>query len=169
MKETLEVDLAEMVKAEARDAYQRLLVPCIVEHAGLIFDEYAEQGYPGGLTKPMWDTLRERFVAETRGDGKGATARAVIGYCDGKTVKTFVGETHGRLVEEPRGSRDFYWDTVFVPDKVDGEPGTLTYAEIVGDETLGLEHKMTHLSQSSKAMREFLEYRFAHPPELWST
>lgn len=55
IKEHLEIDLATMVMAEATYAYSQLKVPCIVEHAGLVFESHEEKGYPGGLTKPMWD------------------------------------------------------------------------------------------------------------------
>lgn len=167
LKETLEVNLETMVRAESLEAYRHLLVPCIVEHAGLIFDDYADQGYPGGLTKPMWNALGQRFVRETQMGGEGATARGVIAYCDGQAVYTFVGETHGHLVDEPRGPREFYWDTVFVPDGGDGRQGARTYAEIVADPDLGLRHKVLHLSQSAKAMRAFLEFRLVNTPVLW--
>jgi inosine/xanthosine triphosphate pyrophosphatase family protein len=168
IKETLEVDLHAMVRAEVQAAYGVLRVPCVVEHAGLIFAEHADHGYPGGLTKPMWNTLGTRFPEETRSAGRAATARAVVGYCDGTTVTTFEGETMGRLSAEPKGNRAFYWDTVFVPDAPDGTPGDKTYAEIVADPDLGLEHKVLELSQSTKAMVAFLRYRVSHPPALWA-
>lgn len=167
VKETLEVDLEEMVRAEATAAYRELLVPCIVEHAGLVFTDYIAEGYPGGLTKPMWNTLGRNFAEETHSAGRRAIARAVVGYCDGQEVRTFVGETAGSLAHTPRGSRAFYWDTVFVPDKPNGDPGTLTYAEIVADGSLGLAHKVLELSQSTRAMLNFLAYRLAHAPRLW--
>ncbi len=167
IKETLEVDLHAMVRAEVQAAYRVLRVPCVVEHAGLIFAEYADDGYPGGLTKPMWNTLGDRFPEETHSAGRSATARAVVGYCDGSTIRTFEGETRGCLAAEPRGDRAFYWDTVFIPESVDGTPGDKTYAEIVADAGLGLEHKVLQLSQSTKAMMAFLEYRATHAPSLW--
>ncbi len=40
------------------------LFNCIVEHAGVIFDEHKDLSYPGKLTKPMWDTLQETTAAE---------------------------------------------------------------------------------------------------------
>jgi inosine/xanthosine triphosphate pyrophosphatase family protein len=165
IKETLEVDLEVMVRAEAVAAYKSLLVPCIVEHAGLVFDHHRADGYPGGLTKPMWNTLGEAFPSETGSAGRGAVARAVVGYCDGQHVKTFVGETHGQIADAPRGERAFYWDTIFVPDRDDGTPGSETYAEIVA--VSGLETKVLSLSQSAKAMRLFLAYRLSHAPALW--
>ena len=165
IKETLEVRLEEIVRAEVKGAYALLRRPCIVEHAGLVFDDYAKDGYPGGLTKPMWNTLnRERFLTETHSGGRGASAVAVIGYCDGKTVQVFNGTTHGVLSDEPRGESEFYWDAIFVPDGQGGE--SLTYAEIVQRD--GVSRKMVEFSQSSKAMIDFLEWRLRNQPGLWA-
>lgn len=163
IKETLDVSLGEMVSREAKAAYSRLKRPCIVEHAGLVFEDYAHHGYPGGLTKPMWDTLGPNFLDETHSAGRPAQAVAAIGYCDGKKVRTFLGETIGTLASEPRGDREFYWDTVFVPR--DSNVEGLTYAEIVS--THGLAHKMSQHSQSSKAMLAFLAWRRENEPDLW--
>lgn len=166
IKEVLEIELEAMVMAEVTKAYSDIKVPCIVEHAGLIFDGHAS--YPGGLTKPMWNALKEDFVRETNSAGRAAKAKAVIAYCDGLEVHTFSGETAGRIAPEPRGERDFYWDTVFIPDG-DENPGQLTYAEIVADSSMGLAYKVLRLSQSSKAMSKFLEFRRASGlPGLWS-
>jgi XTP/dITP diphosphohydrolase len=164
--ETLEVELETMVRAEVTAAYTQTRVPCVVEHAGLLFDGHAH--YPGGLTKPMWNALRDRFVSETQMTSKRATARAVVGYCDGTSVLTFTGDTTGTLVDPPRGARDFYWDRVFVPDDPTGRVTAKTYAEIVEDPALGLPYKMVNFSQSARAMLRFLEYRRVNGlPNLW--
>ncbi|HKG40366.1 MAG TPA: non-canonical purine NTP pyrophosphatase [Conexibacter sp.] len=172
IKETLEIAVGEMVRAEAARAYASLKVPCVVEHAGLIYQDYLtepeDKQYPGGLTKPMWNSLGERFLDETHARGRSAVARAVVGYCDGQSVRTFVGETAGTIADRPRGERRFYWDTVFIPDREDGTPGDKTYAEIVADPDLGLVHKVVVLSQSSKAMLRMLEWmQGAERPFLW--
>lgn len=168
IKEILEVNLEVMVQAEVVSAYSQIKVPCIVEHAGLIFKDYERESYPGGLTKPMWDTLGENFLKETNSAGRKAIARAVIAYCDGMSIQTFVGETHGELAKEPKGSRHFYWDTVFMPEDPNGKVSNMTYAEIVEDKALGLPYKMEYLSQSSKAMIEFLEFLRKNPRNaLW--
>jgi XTP/dITP diphosphohydrolase len=165
VKEVLEEDLEAMVMAEVTKAYSEIKVPCIVEHAGLIFDGY--KSYPGGLTKPMWDVLKDRFIEETHSANRRATARAVVAYCDGQGVRTFVGETTGTIAAEPRGGRPFYWDTVFMPDDPTGKVKNKTYAEIIDDPNLGLKYKVAHLSQSTKAMLQFVEFRINHPPALW--
>jgi len=152
--ERLEVDLEKMVTHEVKKAYSMLKVPCIVEHAGLIFENHLSNNYPGGLTKPMWNTLGEDFISETNSSQIKVLARAFIGYCDGKTVRTFKGETKGSISEIPKGNRAFYWDTIFIPEC----ELNLTYAEIV--DTYGLKEKVVKYSQSSKAILGYLDFMY---------
>lgn len=159
--EPLRCDLIEMVRHKVVSAYQAIRVPCIVEHAGLILEGFEAKSFPGGLTQPMWDALEaECFVASCAPLTKRAIARAVVGYCDGLRIKTFIGETVGSLRDTPKGDRQFYWDTVFCPDEAGGE----TYAEIVRSK--GLLQKLKY-SQSVKALRKFMEYRLANDAELF--
>ncbi len=169
VQENLEVDLKVLVKEEAKRAYSSIKVPCIVEHAGLVFEDYLGDSYPGGLTKPMWNALGEAFLSETHSADRPTIARAVVAYCNGRGIMTFVGETTGKLADEPRGRRDFYWDTVFIPDLNEDDPANgRTYAEIVDDPKLGLSYKMNGISQSAKAMLAFLqEMRNGDPDSLW--
>ena len=163
VQEALLVKLDELVIAEATSAYKELRIPCIVEHAGLEFSGHETSGYPGGLTKAMWNALGGNFVEETGSANRAATAVAVVAYCDGMDVHVFEGKTPGRIAEQPRGDREFYWDTIFVPD---ADPKQRTYAEIVAAE--GLKHKVAELSQSAIALRSFLEYRVSFGlPHLW--
>ena len=174
IKEVLEVDLSVMVQAEVINAYAQPKVSCIVEHAGLIFKDYINPGdpdreYPGGLTKAMWNALQNDFLQETNSAKRPAIARAAIAYCDGMSVMTFIGETEGVLADSPRGAREFYWDTIFVPDATSADPHYgKTYAEIVEDKKLGLSYKMDLLSQSGRAMKRFLKFMCKNPnPRLW--
>lgn len=169
VQENLEVDLEVLVKEEVKRAYSVIKVPCIVEHAGLIFETYLNDSYPGGLTKPMWNALGEAFLSETHSADRPTIARAVVAYCNGRGIRTFVGETSGKLADKPRGRREFYWDTVFIPDLNEADPANgCTYAEIVDDPKLGLPYKMNGISQSAKAMLAFLqEMRNGDPDSLW--
>lgn len=161
--ERLEVNLEQMVMHEVREAYRLLKVPCIVEHAGLIFNKYSSRNYPGGLTKPLWNTLNDDFLEETNSKGSNVVAKAVIAYCNGKEINIFIGQTNGILADKPRGNRKFYWDTIFIPDP----KLNLTYAEIV--EKKGLEYKLINYSQSVKAMITFLDYLKSKPiDDFWS-
>ena len=109
----------------------------------------------------MWDALgAENFVKSLEWAGRDVVARAVVGYCDGASVSIFTGETKGKLSSQPRGNREFYWDTIFCPDGGDD----LTYAEI--SEQKGIEAKMA-LSQSSKALKAFLQSTFLSVADLF--
>lgn len=153
-EEPLEIDLEQMVRHKARSAYKSILAPCIVEHAGLILEKNAESGFPGGLTQPMWDALGPvGFLDRIGCGGERAIARAVVGYCDGMSTYTFVGETNGQLSESPTEGRGFYWDVIFKPD---GDPSGRTYAEIA-ETGGGLEVKLRS-SQATKAIRKFAEF-----------
>lgn len=163
ISERLEVDLERMVQHEVREAYYKLKIPCIVEHAGLIFGKYSSINYPGGLTKPLWNTLGDDFLEETNSKGSIVIAKAIVAYCNGKEIRTFIGETPGVLADSPRGDRQFYWDTVFIPDT----KLNLTYAEIVKEK--GLAYKLLHYSQSAKAIISFLEFIKSNPNDaFWS-
>jgi inosine/xanthosine triphosphate pyrophosphatase family protein len=154
-------DLAAMVRAKAISAYQAVRVPCVVEHAGLILSGFEKENYPGGLTQPMWDALgAERFVAACAPlSSNKAIARAVIGYCDGACVRTFVGDTEGTLRASPAGNREFYWDPIFCPDGFGGK----SYAEIAD---VNLADKLA-VSQSIKALRRLISYRRESDPVLF--
>lgn len=153
-EEPLEIDIEAMVRHKARSAYKMILAPCIVEHAGLILEKNADTGFPGGLTQPMWDALGAAgFLDRIRCGGERAIARAVVGYCDGMSTYTFVGETTGKLAQAPAGSRGFYWDVIFQPDD---DLLTRTYAQIC-DEDRGLISKLA-ISQSTKAIKKFAAF-----------
>jgi inosine/xanthosine triphosphate pyrophosphatase family protein len=161
--EPLLCDLEAMVRFKVESAYREVRVPCIVEHAGLVLDGYQKKSFPGGLTQPMWDALDpDRFVASCLPLTTRAIARAVVGYCDGLNIRKFIGETSGMLSATPKGSRAFYWDTVFCPDGGSGK----TYAEIVGGDKSGLLDKLK-LSQSIKALMSFMMYRLSNEPALF--
>jgi XTP/dITP diphosphohydrolase len=158
--EPLERDLRIMVRHKAISAYRSILAPCVVEHAGIVLPNVDDANYPGGLTQPMFDALKPtEFVKGLTWAGEDAIARAVVGYCDGFNIHTFIGETKGKLIPEPKGSRDFYWDTVFVPNGGDGR----SYSEIAGN---NLSEKMK-LSQSQKAFERCLNFILKHQPELF--
>ncbi|HEV7246166.1 MAG TPA: non-canonical purine NTP pyrophosphatase [Shinella sp.] len=153
-EEPLEIDIEAMVRHKARSAYKRILAPCIVEHAGLVLEKNADRGFPGGLTQPMWDALGpDGFLDRIGCGGERATARAVVGYCDGMSTYTFVGETSGELATAPTLGRGFYWDVIFRPDD---DASRRTYAEIA-DADGGLEAKL-RVSQSTKAIQKFASF-----------
>ena len=115
LQEILHPDLERIVHRKAVDAYQHLFRPCVVEHGGLFMDSLP--GLPGGVGRIVWDAVEDRMCDFLReGDSRAATARSVLGYCDGRRVNIYRGETRGRIAERARGEYKYRWDTIFIPD-----------------------------------------------------
>ena len=80
------------MRRKALEAYEDLGVPCVVEHGGLFMD--ALPGLPGGIGQLMWDAVGDRMCGFlSPDDSRRAVARSVIGYCDGRQIWTYGGET----------------------------------------------------------------------------
>lgn len=105
-----------LVKDKALKAFQLIGRPLFVEHTGLYLNYM--NGLPGGLTQIFWDTLLADKFSEMFGKASDCTvtAKTVIGYIDGKQFYDFEGAVPGKIVDIPRGNRDFQWDCVFMPD-----------------------------------------------------
>lgn len=109
-------DMEELVTDKVIKAFDKIRHPVFVDHTGLYFDLL--NGFPGGLTEIFWNRVKNLGIAKLIGqsDTPGVKAVTLIGYCDGKSVKIFRGELHGRVPESPRGPEGFQWDPVFQPN-----------------------------------------------------
>ena len=122
--EVLDCDIDRIVTNKALDAFQRVGLPCVVEHSGLFMD--ALPGLPGGLGQTIWRSIGDRMCGFLHhADSRAATARSVIGYCDGRRVTLFHGETRGQIAQQAQGTRSLNWDPIFIPDGSEH-----TYAEM---------------------------------------
>ena len=153
LQDILHSDIDIIVRHKALEAYDFLAIPCVVEHNGLFLD--ALPGLPGGVGQIIWNAIEDRmcdFLREE--DSRAATARSVIGYCDGRRVRLYHGETRGQIVKKACGDYKFNWDPIFVPDGSDQ-----TYGE------MGPEKKRA-TSPTRKAWEAFLKAEFSgdHPP-----
>jgi XTP/dITP diphosphohydrolase len=125
--EVLDCDIDRIVTNKAIDAFQRVGLPCVVEHSGLFMD--ALPGLPGGLGQTIWHSIGDRmcgFLRDT--DSRAATARSVIGYCDGRRVTLFRGETRGHIAQQAQGEYSFNWDPIFIPEGSDHTYGEMGMA-----------------------------------------
>lgn len=106
--------------------------PTIVEDTSLGFD--ALGGLPGPYTKDFLATREQRFGWTERlpKDNRGATFRVLIGVYDGREVQIREGVTRGKISDTPKGSPEFGFDDIFIPDE--GNEGQKTYGEMDLDE-----------------------------------
>jgi XTP/dITP diphosphohydrolase len=152
LQDILHSDIDIIVRHKALEAYDFLAIPCVVEHNGLFLD--ALPGLPGGVGQIIWNAIGDRMCDFLReDDSRAATARSVIGYCDGRRVRLYHGETRGQIVRKACGEYKFNWDPIFVP-----EGSEQTYGE------MGPEKKRA-TSPSRKAWEAFLRAEFSgdHP------
>lgn len=124
LPEIQSLDLREILRAKAEEAWRRLKRPVIVDETGLELD--ALGGFPGPLVKWMLQAVGAEGIARTALalENPGVTARCALMYFDGATPVIGEGAVPGTLVP-PRGEGGFGWDSIFLPQ---GE--TLTYAEL---------------------------------------
>ena len=125
IEEIQSLDVNSLLREKAIQAFKYLGRPVFVEHTGLYTDELND--FPAGLTQIFWDTLEADKVAKlfvSLGNQR-VTAKTHIGYVDSKKIHTFEGSISGSFSDTPRGSRNFQWDCVFIPD---GK--TQTFAEM---------------------------------------
>jgi inosine triphosphate pyrophosphatase len=116
LDEIQSLDLDVVAEHKARQAYEILQRPVLVEDASLTFTAMGR--LPGTFIK--W------FIEELGMDGlvrlaaslpsQDAVGRVVYAFYDGVDLKLFDGEMKGRIVTEPKGDGGFGFDPVFVND-----------------------------------------------------
>lgn len=125
LPEIQSLDLIEVLRAKADEAWRRLQRPVVVDETGLTLDSLG--GFPGPLIKWMLKSVGVAGIARVAhqlGDPRAAACCALI-YFDGEREVVTQAEVAGRLLEEPRGDGGFGWDPIFVPEGHDQ-----TYAEM---------------------------------------
>lgn len=123
------LDLREVVEHKARDAYEQVRKPVIVEDTSLVFHTLGR--LPGPLIK--W------FLTELGTDGlcrlldgfpdRRATASVLFGVYDGGGLQVFDGHAEGSIAPEPRGAENFGWDSMFIPQGAARTWGEMTTEE----------------------------------------
>ncbi len=121
LDEIQSTDLKAVVEHKARQAYEVIQEPVLVEDVSLEFTSLG--GLPG--------TFIKFFVEQTGLDAtcrmldgfedRSATAKCGYGYFDGAQFHYFEGSVDGAIAHEPgKGSRGFGWDRLFIPDGYNG-------------------------------------------------
>jgi len=152
IQEIMHPKLDEVVRWKALEAFRSVQRPCLVEHGGLFFEGLPE--LPGTMGKLIWNAVGERMCSFLReGDTRRAVARAIIGYCDGRRIRLYSGETRGEVALRARGDYNkSNWDPIFIPEGSDQ-----TYGEMGPD-------KKRPTSPFAKACGLFLEKEFPGTP-----
>jgi XTP/dITP diphosphohydrolase len=135
----------EVVAFKAKRAFEIIKKPVIVEDTGLHFKVW--NGLPGALIKVFSRALGYKKLCELLGKERRAKAQTVIGYFDGKEYRTFFGELKGKIALSPKGSNNFGWDVIFVP-----ENSSKTLAEMTPEE----KNKISMRKKAIDKLKKFL-------------
>ena len=123
------VDVVEVIKEKAKDAFHKTGKLVLVEDTSLEF--FAWGGLPGALVKWFLGAvgnvgLLKMLQNETN---RQAIAKTAIGFYDGTKCHVFLGEIRGEIAKEVRGDGGFGWDPIFIP-----EGHTKSFAEMSPEE-----------------------------------
>lgn len=127
IEEIQSIDVEEVAKNKAKDAYNILKEPVIVEDTGLYFEEL--NGLPGALIKFFVKNISLEKICSLVGENRKAKAITCIAFFNGKEMRVAEAEVKGTITKEPRGENGFGWDPIFLPDGSDKTFGELTSEE----------------------------------------
>ena len=148
LQEIQTTDLHELVKFKLSQAYEQVQEPVIVEDTSLYFVAWNE--LPGPLIKFFLKNmgLSGMVRALQESNDCSASANCCLGFTkDGKRMQLFEGKVKGVIVN-PRGSRQFGWDTIFLP-----EGHHKTFGEMSSQE----KNQISHRGLVAKKFNQFLK------------
>lgn len=110
------LDVVEIVKEKARDAFHKTGKSVLVEDTGLEF--VAWKGMPGALIKWFIQSVGNEGILKMLQEetNRQAIAKTAVGFYDGNDCHVFVGEIQGTISNEIRGESGFGWDPIFIPE-----------------------------------------------------
>lgn len=131
LDEIQSTDLREVVEHKARQAYNIMKQPVLVEDVGLYFN--ALEGLPGPFIKFFVDTDAKLEMCCRMLDSfsdRSAMAKSAFGYFDGSELTIIEGELTGSIADHPSNVSGWDWDKIFCPDGYGGR----TRAELSHEE-----------------------------------
>ena len=110
------LDLEEIARHKAQEAYKQVEKPVLVEDTSLIFN--ALNLLPGPLIKWFLTSLNNEGLCTLLDSYKDRSAVAEVCFAlyDGSEVRIFKGEAKGTISKVPKGEQGFGWDPIFIPE-----------------------------------------------------
>lgn len=149
LEEIQTMDLREIVKHKARQAYNSVKTPIVVEDVSLEFE--ALGGLPGPFIRFFVEKVPFELICSMLEDqSRRAVARCVMAYYDGDNLKLFEGSLGGEIAVNPAGEGGYGWDKIFIPEGYD-----VTRAELSEEDDKKTYLKIKPLGD----LKEYLESR----------
>ncbi len=129
LTEPQEMDVEVIARAKAKEAFQKIGKPVLVEDTGWYFDVW--NGLPGAFAKFFMSAVGCEGILKMLGSEskRGCIAKTVVAYHDGVTAHVFAGELRGTIAPEVRGTSEFGFDRIFIPEGFTKTFGEMTLSE----------------------------------------
>jgi len=154
--ELQEYDLKKIAQYSVFYAYKVLREPVLVEDAGLFIKTL--NGFPGPYSSYVYKTIGIDGILKLMKGVREREAKfesALAFYSPLTELKMFTGTIEGRISEEPRGSKGFGFDPIFIPNGSDK-----TFAEMDLEE----KNRFSHRAKAAKKFAEWFKNLKALPP-----
>lgn len=148
LSEPQAIEVEDVVREKAMQAYRMLNKPVVVEDTGLYVNAW--NGFPGALVKWMIKSagLKGMLNMLKYEKDRSATAKTAIGFYDGKATHIFSGSVDGTVAEKIMGKSGFGWDPIFIPTGFKE-----SFAELGGKQKNAVSMRSIALSK----LKEFME------------
>ncbi|HEY8998878.1 MAG TPA: non-canonical purine NTP pyrophosphatase [Candidatus Saccharimonadales bacterium] len=128
LDEIQSLESQKIVEHKARQAYEIVKQPVLVEDVALTFDALGK--LPGPFIKWFIEEIGVAGICRLASglESQKAVAAILYGFYDGTDFSYFAGEVSGEIAPVPRGEGGFGFDACFIP-----EGYTQTRAELEAD------------------------------------
>ena len=149
LDELQSLDLHEVVEHKVRQAYSVVKRPVVVEDASLRFAAMGR--LPGTFIRWFIDELGYDGVHRLAWSLPSQEAYGTVcyGYFDGRNLKLFDGEMHGRIAKKPKGTGGFGFDPIFINDGYD-----ITRAEMNEEDYAKTSYRTAAMAKLKKFLQE---------------
>lgn len=130
LDEIQSLDLHKITEHKARQAYEELKAPVLVEDVSLSINALGR--LPGPFIRWFLEELGNEAICHLLDgfDDRSAKAEITYAYFDGQKLEFFDGAVNGKIADRPKGSGGFGWNPIFIP-----VGASKTYAEMDEKET----------------------------------
>ena len=107
----------EVVLEKARQAFQKLKKPVLVDDTGIYFEAYND--FPGTFTKTLFQSIGFEGVEKLlEGADRNAFFKTLVCYKDSSATKVFSGVWKGRIVDKISRmfNPDWEYNSIFIPE-----------------------------------------------------
>jgi non-canonical purine NTP pyrophosphatase (RdgB/HAM1 family) len=140
------LDLREVITFKAKEAYNQIHKPVLVEDTSVVF--LALGRLPGTFIKWFWEELGNEGLCRILDSYTDRTVEVTnaLGMYDGKELLVFTETVRGTIANEPKGENGYGWNLIFIPEEFEK-----TWAELT-------EEERSPFSARTKVVKQFAEY-----------